>query len=412
MIISRNRAPLTRYTMAVICKEEGISKLKEEGTSELESKIVRQIEYYFGDYNISRDKFLQEEIKKEEGWIALAVMLKFNRLASLSKDETVVADAVAKSSSGLMEVHDDKTKIRRNPERKIPEFDSSWKEKVQGRTLYMKGFPEDMVLDNLQPFVDKVSPSENVFMRRMKNGTFKGSIFVTYQSVEDCQKVLDMEEKKYKEEDKEPLIIKFQKDYFAGKKDVNKERKNAGKKDKPEVKVESKDLKQDGAVLKIEGLNDKDISYDDIKEVFKDKVDEKVAWVTYRRGDDAAQVRFSGDQSAVNVIKSLEGKVTVGEKEFTIAIVEGAEEEEYWETFKRDTASRRDINKRGGSRGGSRGGRGGRGGGFRGGRGGHRGGGGSGGRDGHKRDFTETSADEPAIKKSKSNDEVKQEGQS
>lgn len=398
--------------MAVICKEEGISKLKEEGTSELESKIVRQIEYYFGDYNISRDKFLQEEIKKEEGWIALAVMLKFNRLASLSKDETVVADAVAKSSSGLMEVHDDKTKIRRNPERKIPEFDSSWKEKVQGRTLYMKGFPEDMVLDNLQPFVDKVSPSENVFMRRMKNGTFKGSIFVTYQSVEDCQKVLDMEEKKYKEEDKEPLIIKFQKDYFAGKKDVNKERKNAGKKDKPEVKVESKDLKQDGAVLKIEGLNDKDISYDDIKEVFKDKVDEKVAWVTYRRGDDAAQVRFSGDQSAVNVIKSLEGKVTVGEKEFTIAIVEGAEEEEYWETFKRDTASRRDINKRGGSRGGSRGGRGGRGGGFRGGRGGHRGGGGSGGRDGHKRDFTETSADEPAIKKSKSNDEVKQEGQS
>lgn len=395
--------------MAVICKEEGISKLKEEGTSELESKIVRQIEYYFGDYNISRDKFLQEEIKKEEGWIALAVMLKFNRLASLSKDETVVADAVAKSSSGLMEVHDDKTKIRRNPERKIPEFDSSWKEKVQGRTLYMKGFPEDMVLDNLQPFVDKVSPSENVFMRRMKNGTFKGSIFVTYQSVEDCQKVLDMEEKKYKEEDKEPLIIKFQKDYFAGKKDVNKERKNAGKKDKPEVKVESKDLKQDGAVLKIEGLNDKDISYDDIKEVFKDKVDEKVAWVTYRRGDDAAQVRFSGDQSAVNVIKSLEGKVTVGEKEFTIAIVEGAEEEEYWETFKRDTASRRDMNKRGGSRGGSRGGRGGRGGGFRGGRGGHRGGGG---RDGHKRDFTETSADEPAIKKSKSNDEVKQEGQS
>ena len=47
--------------------------------------------------------------------------------------------------------------------------------------------------------------------------------------------------------------------------------------------------------------------------LLSDKVDEKVAWVTYRRGDDAAQVRFSGDQSAVNVIKSLEGKVTVGE---------------------------------------------------------------------------------------------------
>ena len=40
--------------------------------SDLESKIIRQIEYYFGDHNLSRDRFLQEEIKKDEGWISLA----------------------------------------------------------------------------------------------------------------------------------------------------------------------------------------------------------------------------------------------------------------------------------------------------------------------------------------------------
>ena len=39
--------------------------------SELESKIIRQVEYYFGDHNLGRDKFLQEEIKKDEGWISL-----------------------------------------------------------------------------------------------------------------------------------------------------------------------------------------------------------------------------------------------------------------------------------------------------------------------------------------------------
>ena len=39
---------------------------------ELESKVLRQIEYYFGDHNLSRDKFMQEEIKKDEGWIPLA----------------------------------------------------------------------------------------------------------------------------------------------------------------------------------------------------------------------------------------------------------------------------------------------------------------------------------------------------
>jgi len=366
-------------------------------TPEVESKIIRQIEYYFGDYNISRDKFLQEEIKKDEGWIALSVMLKFNRLAQMSKDETVVADAVSKSTSGLMEVHEDKTKIRRNPERKIPEFDSNWKEDVQKRTLYMKGFPSDSTLDGLQPFLDKVSPSQNVFMRRFKNQTFKGSVFVTYQSVEDCQKVLDMECKKYKEDDADPLIIKFQKEYFAEKNAELKEKKNAGKKDKSDVKEEqSKDLKQKGAVLKIEGINDKEITYDDIKNAFKDSVEERLAWVTYRNGNESALVRFSGDQSAVNVIKSLEGKVTIGEKELTLSIVEGEEEDQYWETFKRDLQGRKDNKRDGGFRGGRGGSRGGRG-------GGGRGGGGRGGGRFNKREAPE--GEEPSPKKSKPNDD-------
>lgn len=30
-------------------------------------KILRQTEYYFGDINLPRDKFLQEEMKKDDG---------------------------------------------------------------------------------------------------------------------------------------------------------------------------------------------------------------------------------------------------------------------------------------------------------------------------------------------------------
>lgn len=30
---------------------------------DLGAKIVRQIEYYFGDYNLPRDKFLQQEVR-------------------------------------------------------------------------------------------------------------------------------------------------------------------------------------------------------------------------------------------------------------------------------------------------------------------------------------------------------------
>ena len=56
---------------------------------ELECKIVRQIEHYFGDYNLPRDKFLKETIKADDGWVPMETMLNFQRLAALSTDAKV-----------------------------------------------------------------------------------------------------------------------------------------------------------------------------------------------------------------------------------------------------------------------------------------------------------------------------------
>ena len=55
----------------------------------LEGKIVRQVEHYFGDYNLPRDKFLKETIKSDDGWVSMEIMLKFQRLSSLSQDAKV-----------------------------------------------------------------------------------------------------------------------------------------------------------------------------------------------------------------------------------------------------------------------------------------------------------------------------------
>jgi len=35
----------------------------------LEKKIIRQVEFYFGDRNLRRDKFLLEQVKKDDGCI-------------------------------------------------------------------------------------------------------------------------------------------------------------------------------------------------------------------------------------------------------------------------------------------------------------------------------------------------------
>ena len=39
----------------------------------LQKKIIRQVEFYFGDRNLRRDEFLREQIKKGDGCIQLFI---------------------------------------------------------------------------------------------------------------------------------------------------------------------------------------------------------------------------------------------------------------------------------------------------------------------------------------------------
>ena len=52
----------------------------------LNKKLVRQVEFYFSDFNLHRDKFMQEHMEKDEGWFNMDVMLQFKRLASLCSE--------------------------------------------------------------------------------------------------------------------------------------------------------------------------------------------------------------------------------------------------------------------------------------------------------------------------------------
>ncbi|KAK6735139.1 hypothetical protein RB195_018371 [Necator americanus] len=49
-------------------------------------KVVRQLEYYFGNINLPRDKFLQDSMKQDEGWVPINTLLTFNRLAAITTE--------------------------------------------------------------------------------------------------------------------------------------------------------------------------------------------------------------------------------------------------------------------------------------------------------------------------------------
>lgn len=41
--------------------------------------FASNLQYYFGDHNLPRDKFLKEQLQLDDGWVPFETMLKFNR---------------------------------------------------------------------------------------------------------------------------------------------------------------------------------------------------------------------------------------------------------------------------------------------------------------------------------------------
>lgn len=114
----------------------------------------------------------------------------FNRLKTLTTDQELVVKSIKKSTSGLIEVSECGTKIRRN--KPIPEYSEEYMKELNQRTLHLKGFPKDSTLDKIMEFCSQYGPVEAVQMRKnlKSNGEFKGCIFVTYAKVEDAEKIL------------------------------------------------------------------------------------------------------------------------------------------------------------------------------------------------------------------------------
>jgi len=120
--------------------ETGLDDVKEEEPYEepdedLCEKIVAQVEFYFGDANITKDKFLLKHVKRnKEGFVSLKLISSFKRVKHLTKDWRQVAEAIERKSSKL-EVNDVKTKVRRLEA--LPEYD----ETTPSRTVVALNLP-------------------------------------------------------------------------------------------------------------------------------------------------------------------------------------------------------------------------------------------------------------------------------
>ncbi|XP_055371436.1 la protein homolog [Condylostylus longicornis] len=324
--------------------KESINNDKSEVTSKLEADIIRQIEYYFGDANLQRDKFLLEQISKtEEGWVPFSVLLTFKRLASLSTDVEEIVNAIMKSDEGLLEVSDDKTKVRRHPERPIPEYNEERRKEIHSRTAYVKGFPLDSEMSDLIDYFNPYEKVVNITMRKYldkptKSYKFKGSVFVTFAKKEQCEEFINKEKVQFNERD---LIRKWQEKYVEEKREEikSKKLKKGNKKEEDENKIQL----PKGALIHFDGVTDETLKREKIKENLEE-LGAQIAFIEYNKGDKSGYIRLAVEDSAKLILDKIENnklKLKGTEVELTLKLVEGDEEKEILKKAVESMQSRR-----------------------------------------------------------------------
>lgn len=301
-----------------VVKEDVEEKNSHANLTKLEQDIIRQIEYYFSENNLRRDKFLISKVaESDDGWVEISVLLTFNRLKTISDDASAIAEAVKKSNHGTVQVSEDNTKLRRHPENPLPEFNETRRKEYQARTAYAKGFPLDSTLTTLiDYFHENFENVEQVQMRKYfcpktKNYLFKGSVFVTFKTREIAEEFVNKPELKYNEKDllryTQPKYIeskKKEREEFDKKKKAKKDSKEPAADDRPEFALPK------SAVVHFVGA-ESEITREDIKARIAE-IDSalEVAFINFQKGDKDGDLRFNKENDGSKFMEKIEaGKV-------------------------------------------------------------------------------------------------------
>jgi len=91
-----------------------------------DASVQKQIEFYLSDANLARDKFFREQIQTDkEGWVSIAHFLNCNKVKAMGISSERIANSCADST--LVEVSNDKTKVRRKDNASLPAFNADRK---------------------------------------------------------------------------------------------------------------------------------------------------------------------------------------------------------------------------------------------------------------------------------------------
>jgi len=293
-------------------EEEGSAKRAKatETAPSTSQKILKQVEFWFSDSNMPRDKFLKETSEKDDGWVPISVLMTFKRMQSLTTDPKEVV-AACKDSTEVV-VSEDETKVKRT--RPLPaDYDA------KKRSVFVKHFPEEEAgkvdVDTITAFFAQYGTVCSVRLQR-KQGVFQKRAIVEFQTQEDRDKIVALGTLTWPSG--ETLIVG---QYGDGGK-PREEKKNANN---PRPQSNKQTAIIHGVLV---WLSNVPLEQDrvGIKEYFS-----KFGEVRYVDSREKIVVRFKEPDGAKSCLAAIEAKTaTLGDIVVEGELVTGEEEEKYW----------------------------------------------------------------------------------
>lgn len=166
-------------------KKKEVEKKKRSRVKQVLADIAKQVDFWFGDANLHKDKFLREQIEKSrDGYVDISLLISFNKMKKLTTDGKLIARAL--KSSAVVELDLEGTRIRRKkPLGERPKDEDE-------RTVYVELLPKNVTHSWIERVFGKCGNVVYVSIPHYKStGEPKGFAFVEFETKEQAAKAIE-----------------------------------------------------------------------------------------------------------------------------------------------------------------------------------------------------------------------------
>uniref|UniRef100_A0A7N5K674 La-related protein 7 n=1 Tax=Ailuropoda melanoleuca TaxID=9646 RepID=A0A7N5K674_AILME len=166
-------------------KKKEVEKKKRSRVKQVLADIAKQVDFWFGDANLHKDRFLREQIEKSrDGYVDISLLVSFNKMKKLTTDGKLIARALR--SSSVVELDLEGTRIRRKkPLGERPKDEDE-------RTVYVELLPKNVNHSWIERVFGKCGNVVYISIPHYKStGDPKGFAFVEFETKEQAAKAIE-----------------------------------------------------------------------------------------------------------------------------------------------------------------------------------------------------------------------------